>query len=242
MKYLIFASRNWKEILRDPLNFAFGLGFPLVILFLLSAIQSNIPIELFEIVKLTPGIAVFGLSFIALFSGMLISKDRTNSFLMRMFASPMTASDFIFGYIVPLIPMALIQSSICFVAATGFGLKLSLNVILSIFVLVPCALLFIGIGLLAGSIFNDKQVGGICGALLTNVSAWLSGTWFDLSLVGGTFEKIAYLLPFARAVDATRAALSGDLASIMPNLIWVIVYATVIMGFAVYAFKNKMKG
>ena len=65
MKSLIFASRNLKELLRDPLNVAFGIGFPLVLLVLLSAIQANVPVSLFEIRKLAPGLAVFGLSFIS---------------------------------------------------------------------------------------------------------------------------------------------------------------------------------
>ncbi|HBL50927.1 MAG TPA: ABC transporter permease, partial [Firmicutes bacterium] len=101
MKSLAFAARNRKELLRDPLNLAFGLGFPLVLMLLLSAIQANIPVSLFEIEKLAPGLAVFGLSFISLFSGTLIAKDRGTSFLMRLFASPLSASDFILGYTMP---------------------------------------------------------------------------------------------------------------------------------------------
>ena len=240
MRLLAFASRNRKELLRDPLNFAFGIGFPLVILLLLSAIQANIPVSLFSIQKLAPGMAVFGLSFISLFSGTLIAKDRTTSFLMRLFASPLSASDFILGYALPLLPMAILQSSVCFIASFFLGLPMNVNVLLALVVLIPPAILYIGIGLLAGSVLTDKQVGGICGALLTNVSAWLSGTWFDLSLVGGAFKRIAYALPFAHAVDATRAALAGDYASIFPHLWWVIGYAAVIMVIAVVVFKRKM--
>ena len=240
MRFLVFASRNRKELLRDPLNLAFGIGFPLVLLLLLSAIQANIPVSLFKIEKLAPGIAVFGLSFISLFSGTLIAKDRTTSFLMRLFASPLSASDFILGYALPLLPMAIMQGAICFIVSYFLGLSLNVNVLVALIVLVPTAVLFIAIGLLAGSIFNDKQVGAICGALLTNVSAWLSGTWFDLSLVGGAFKTIAYLLPFAHAVDATRAAIAGDYALIFPHLWWVIGYAVVVMIIAIVIFNRKM--
>ena len=73
MKMLTFAQRTAKEILRDPLNLAFGLGFPLILIFLLSAIQANIPVPLFEIGHLTPGITVFGLSFMTLFSASVIA-------------------------------------------------------------------------------------------------------------------------------------------------------------------------
>ncbi|MGE8205371.1 ABC transporter permease [Heyndrickxia sp. NPDC080065] len=242
MRSLAFAARNRKEILRDPLNLVFGIGFPLVILLLLTAIQANVPTEIFNINKLIPGIAVFGLSFISLFSGMLIAKDRSTSFLMRLFTAPLSASDYIIGYIVPLVPMAIVQTIISFIAALFLGLPFNANVLLAILVLLPISLLFIGIGLLAGSIFNDKQVGGICGALLTNVSAWLSGTWFDLNLVGGWFKEIAYALPFVHAVDASRAALSGDYASILPHLWWVIGYTVVIIVIAIFVFKKKMNG
>ncbi len=240
MKSLAFAARNRKEILRDPLNLAFGIGFPLVILLLLTAIQANVPTELFVIDKLIPGIAVFGLSFISLFSGMLIAKDKSTSFLLRLFTAPLSASDYIMGYIMPLVPMAILQIIICFIAAFFLGLPVNANVLLSIIVLLPISLLFIGIGLLTGSIFNDKQVSGICGALLTNLSAWLSGTWFDLNLVGGWFKEIAYTLPFVHAVDASRAALSGDYASILPHLWWVIGYTVVVIVIATFAFKKKM--
>lgn len=241
MRLLVFASRNSKELLREPTTLAFGIGFPLVVLLLLSAIQSNIPISLFEIESLAPGIAVFGLSFFSLFAGMLIAKDRTTSFLMRLFASPLTASDFILGYILPLLPMAVAQSIVCFIAAFFLDLALTADVLLALLVLLPTATLFIGIGLLAGSVLSDKAVGGICGALLTNVSAWLSGTWFDLNLVGGWFKSLAYALPFAHAVDAARAALASDYPSIFPHLVWVIGYAVLVLAVAIAVFSTRMK-
>lgn len=241
MKTMIFSKRNLRELLRDPLNFAFALGFPLVVLFLLTAIQASVPETIFPITTLAPGIAVFGLSFISLFAGTLIAKDRSTSFLVRLMASPLTATGFICGYMIPLIPTAIGQSVVCLAAAIFLGLELNMNVLLVLVTLIPSALLFIGIGLLVGTLLNDKQVGGICGALLTNVSAWLSGTWFDLSLVGGAFETVAYLLPFAHAVDAGKAALAGEYALIWPHLLWVIGYAIAILITAIVVFRIKMK-
>lgn len=242
MRTMVFASRNRKEILRDPLNLAFGIGFPVVLLVLLSAIQANVPVELFEIRMLAPGIAVFGLSFISLFSGTLISKDRGSAYLTRLFTSPLSATDFIVGYTLPLLPMAIVQIIVCFLVSALLGLALDFNVLVGFLVLLPTTALFIAIGLLAGSLFNDKQVGAICGALLTNLSAWLSGTWFDLNLVGGAFKTVAYLLPFVHAVDASKAAMAGNYSEIFPHLLWVTGYAIVTMLFAISVFHNKMKG
>lgn len=240
MRVIPFAVRNTKEILRDPITLFFGIGFPVVLMLLFTAITANVPTDIFPIKTLAAGMPVFGFSFIALFSGMLISKDRTSSFLVRLFASPLTASDFIVGYALPLIPMAVVQSAVCIGFALVLGLEPSVNLLLAVVVQIPAAVLFVAIGLLTGCMFNDKQVGGVCGALLTNLTAWLSGIWFDLNLVGGWFETIAYALPFARAVDAAKAAIDGNYGDIMPNLWWVMGYAAVMMVIAVLVFNRQM--
>lgn len=241
MKTWVLAKRNIKEMLRDPLNLFFGIGFPVVLLLLLTLIQKNIPVSLFELDKLTPGIAIFGLSFISLFSATLISKDRSSSFLSRLFTAPLRSRDFILGYTLPLIPLAFAQGVVCYLFALLLGLKWTVNILMAVVLLIPTSVVFIGIGLLCGSLLNDKQVGGLCGALLTNLTAWLSGTWFDLELVGGTFKKIAYSLPFVHAVDMGKAVMAGSYEGIFPNLWWVLGYAAAIIAMAVFAFRKKMK-
>lgn len=241
MKTVSFASRNTKEILRDPITLAFGLGFPVVLILLLTAIQSSIPVSLFEIERLAPGISVFGLSFMTLFSATLVSKDRSSALIQRLYTTPMASSDFIFGYTLPIIPVAVLQSLVCYLFAIILGLKPSINIIYALLFLIPVSVIFIALGLLFGSILNDKAVGGICGALLTNLSAWLSGVWFDLELVGGVFKKIAYLLPFVHAVEMERAVLTGDFGSVFPHFWWVAGYGAVLLVGAVVLFLRQMK-
>ena len=241
MRTLTFAKRNFMEIIRDPLNLSFLFGFPIVLLLLLSAIQANIPVNLFEIAHLSPGIAVFGLAFMTLFSATIIAKDRQRSFMHRLYTTPMTPVDFILGYTLPLIPIALAEGVATYLFAIILGLDVTVNILLSLVLLIPVALLYIALGLLCGSVFNDKQVGGICGALLTNLSAWLSGIWFDLDLVGGVFKKIAYALPFVHSVEMQRAAIAGDYSGIFPHLWWVLGYALVILVAAVLLFLRQMK-
>ena len=241
MKMLTFANRNAKEILRDPLNLAIGLGFPIVLILLLTAIQSNVPVSLFEIGHLTPGITVFGLSFMTLFSATIIAKDRGSSLLQRLYTTPLTAKDFIIGYTLPILPIAVAQTVVCYIVALILGLEFTVNILLAVVCVIPAALLFIAMGLLCGSVFTDKQVGGICGALLTNLAAWLSGTWFDLELVGGAFKTVAYALPFVHAVEMERAVLSGNFADIFPHIWWVLGYAAVTMIAAVLLFLRQMK-
>ena len=241
MRVLTFAKRCTKEILRDPINLAFGLGFPLVLLLLLSSLQKNIPVELFDIDTLTPGITVFGLSFMTLFSATLIAKDRESAFLQRLYATPLTGFDFILGYMLPLLPLAISQIIICYLFAIPLGLTVSINIIYAIIGIIPMAVLNIALGLLCGSILGVKQVGGICGALLTNLSAWLSGVWFDLKLVGGFFEKIANFLPFVHAAEMEKALFSGSFELAITHVMPIILYRVFITAIAVLSFLRQMK-
>ena len=211
MRMMTFAKRCTKEVLRDPINLIFGLGFPLVLLLILSAIQANIPVSLFEIDTLT------------------------------LYTTPLTGFDFILGYMLPLLPIALGQTVICYLVAIPLGLTLSVNIIYSVIGMIPMAVFNIALGLLCGSILGVKQVSGICGALLTNLSAWLSGVWFDLKLVGGFFEKIANSLPFVHAVEMEKALFSGDFGLAATHILPVLLYSLTITVIAVFCFLRQMK-
>ena len=239
MKTLIFANRVMKEIVRDPMSLFFGLAFPLILLLLLTAINSSIPVDLFNISSLAPGIAVFGLSFMAVFTAQVVAKDRASSFLTRLFTTPMKSHNFILGYMLPLVVMSVIQVALCLFAALFLGLDFSITIFAVILILIPMALIYIGIGLICGTLLSEKAAVGICGALLTNLSAWLSGVWFDLELVGGVFKDIANVLPFVHAVEIGKAVLNGHYEDIFPHLWWVMGYAIIIVVISIIVFKKK---
>ena len=199
------------------------------------------PVKLFEIENLAPGITIFGLSFLTLFSATLIAKDKESSLLQRLYTTPLKSSDYILGYMLPIIPIAIVQSVICYLIAIALGLPITINIIYAILMGVPIAVFYVALGLLCGSVFNVKQVGGICGALLTNLSAWLSGVWFDLELVGGAFSKIANALPFVHAVELERAMINGNLTESLSHIYPVLGYAIVILIGAILLFLHQTK-
>lgn len=241
MKMWTFAKRCAREIIRDPLNLAFGLGFPLMLLVLLTAIQRRIPAQIYEINSLTPGITVFGLSFLTLFSATLIARDRETALLRRLYTTPLTGPDFILGYLLPLLPMALAQAALCYLWAIPLGLDWGMGVFHALLGILPLAFFYISLGLLCGSLLGVKQVSGLCGALLTNLSAWLSGVWFDLDLVGGAFKKFAGLLPFYHGAQLEKALFSGDFSTALCHSLPVLLYGTVTAALAAYCFLRQMK-
>jgi ABC-2 type transport system permease protein len=241
MRTWAFSTRNFKEIARDPLTFVFGILLPVLLIAMVHALTNAVGAvnPAFAIVNFAPGMAVFSLTFVMLFSSMLVSGDRASAFLARLFASPMRATDYILGYSLPAFAIGLIQAAVCFVVAAAFGLRLN-NLLPAMLALIPSVLLMTGMGLLLGTALTDKQSGGIF-PILINAATLLSGTWFDLKLIGGGFEAVGYALPFAHAVDAARLALEGNFAAALPHLGWVLLYAAGLYALAVWLFRRKMR-
>ena len=241
MRIKYFSKRCAKEISRDPINLFFGLAFPSILIVLLKKIGENAPVSTFKIEELVPGMTIFGLSFMTLFAALLISKDRESAFLQRLYTTPLRPIDFILSYALPLVPMAVIQSLVCYLIGIFLGIDLNINIIFALLAIIPSSLFFIFLGLICGSIFTSKQVGGICGALLTNLTAWFSGIWFDVNLVSKGFGKIANILPFSHAVNLQRAIYVGDFSNINQDLYWIIFYMLITIVIAVIVFVKQMK-
>lgn len=241
MRTLTFSKRTAKEILREPLYLVFGIGFPLGILLLLTALQSNLPIDIFQIDTLTPGISVFGLSFMALFSASLVSKDRSTSLLQRLYTTPMRSADYIIGYMIPLLPIGLAQTLICYGMAILLGLPIQINILYAIVLSIPISLFFIALGLLIGTLCHEKMANGLCGPLLTNLAAWLSGAWINLDLLGSLLKDIAFLMPFVHAVRLQQMCLIHMDDTFMADFLWVMAYASITLLLSMYLFTWKMK-
>jgi len=244
MRSFIFANRNFKEITRDPASMIMSIGFPVLLILALSLMKQSIGgmADIFEVGNFTPSMMVFGLSFFGMFVGSLMSTDNETSFLMRLFASPLTAFDYIIGYSLPVLPLALIQGICCFITAFFFGQPFNANIILTLIVLIPIAVLFIACGLFIGSVFSSGTSVSGFSTILVNAVVFLGGAVIPLDLVGGIFKTICYLLPFAHANDAVKAALAGEYSHIIPHLLWVSGYAVVLIVPAIFIFRKKMKG
>ncbi len=244
MRLKAFSLRNTLELLRDPLSLIFGIGLPVVLLILISVINNSISeqitIEIFKIENFAPGIAVFSFSFLSMFSAVLISKDRTTSFLTRLFSSPLKSYEYILGYSLPLLAMAFFQGIVCFGVAIFFGLEISLNLVWAILLLMVSAPLFIGFGIFFGSLLSDKQVGGIS-SILVQITALGSGMWFPLEQVGGIFAFICNVFPFVHSLNLVKSAFSGDFSNAAFDLIWIICWSIAVFALASAIFAKKMK-
>lgn len=249
MKSFVFAMRTIKEILRDPLSYIFCLGFPIVMLVIMSILDKSIPpqanMTVFHIENLGPGIAYFGLTFVMLFSSIQVSKDRSTALLLRLYASPMTPADFCLGYTMPVFLLALIQMVICFVASFVIGLFVDYTfsvgaILLSMLALIPSVFLFIGIGILFGSVVNEKAAPGLCSIIIT-VTGMIGGIWMDIDGLGGVIKKVASVLPFYHGVTLAKTPFNKNAENTVEHLVWTFICAVVVYVLAVIIFQHKMK-
>ncbi len=240
MKFIRLADRNMKEIYRDPVSMILGIVMPLVMLFLFNSLYKRMQEEMFSPQTLTPGVVVFGLAFTIMFSAMLLAKDRQSAFLIRLFTTPLRASDYILAYMLPFLPFALMQTLVAFTAGAILGAVYQ-QLLFVVFVILLTALICASLGMILGSLLTENQVAG-AGSLLVTMIGLFCGAWMDLNMVGGLFKTVGYALPFAHAVDITRAALTGAVfAEYSRSFYIVLIYALVLFVLSIFAFRHAMK-
>ena len=263
-KISAFSRRNFKEIIRDPLSYIFCLGFPLIMLVVMTVINNGIEqsaksaigslppgaaapetMTIFRIDNLAGGIAVFGLTFVMLFCTLTLAKDRSGAFLVRLYATPMRSGDFILGYTLPTFLLAVLQIIVTFVASFVVSLivniKLNLlGLLMALLSLLPTVVMMIMFGLLFGTLFSDKAAPGLC-SIVISLASFLGGVWFDAESLGGVMLKICEVLPFYHGVKAARLACALDFTDWTLHFMITLVYATVVTVAAIISFNQKMR-
>lgn len=237
MRTLNFAKRNFKELIRDPLSLVFEILLPLFLLFIFQ--QINIPNENYLLKNFTPGIILFGLSFITLFTSSLVSKDRSSSLLIRLGTSPMKPKDYILGYILSLLPIILIQNILFFIEAALLGLEININVFYTVLIVLVISILFISLGILIGSLVSEKASGGV-GSIIVQLVCFTSGMYFSKDLVGHSFALICEILPFESTLNIIKGILNNKSLISTRNIITFLLYLIIILVISITIFKKKM--
>ena len=238
MRAVNFAKRNFKELVRDPLSLVFEIALPIFLLFIFQ--QIKVPGDEYRLENFTPGIILFGFSFITLFTSTLVAKDRGTSLLIRLGTSPMKPSDYILGYILSLIPIVISQGIIFFLFSCFMGLSITINIVYTILVSIIISILFILLGILIGSLVSEKASGGV-GSVVVQLVCFTSGMYFSKDLVGKVFAKICEVLPFESCLNIIRGVLNNNISLISSrNIIVFSIYTIVVLILSIIVFKNKM--
>ncbi len=237
-RILNFTLRNVKELIRDPLSSIFAIILPLFLLWIFQ--QFNIPSEVYKLENFTPGIIVFGFSFITMFTAVLVSKDKSSLLLLRLSASPMKSYEFILGYFLSSLPIVVIQQALFLILSSFLGLTISVNLIYTIILGIVISLLYVALGILLGSLVSDKATPGIS-SVIVQLVAFTSGMYFSSDLIGGFFEVICNILPFKPSVDLLKDVLNGNYENALFSIAIFTAYLIIASILAVIFFKKSLK-
>lgn len=228
-KLFVLANRNMKEIIREPISLVFCLGFPIIMLVLLSAIFTTIPDipSNFAIQSYSVGICVFGFTFVMLFSANLIAGDKNTEFMNRIDMAPIHKSTYYFSFVLACLPITIIQTIIFFAFALLFGLNFSVNILLAILYLIPSALFYISLGILIGIICKNEKQTGPFSSILISIATILGGVFMPIHEMG-TLSNIANVLPFVHSVDIASGVFTNNLGCIYPHILFVLGYTILI--------------
>ena len=250
-----FYKRNLKEVFRDPVIYVFCIAFPVVMFLLFNLINnlSNGNTPTFEIEALLPGIMVFSYSFIMLTIALCVSKDKQTSFLKRLFSSPMKPLEYVLGYAIVGFIIGLLQTVVCIITAFIISLAKKVDfisfdkILLLIVSEIPILVLNVFLGILFGTILNDKSSPAVCSVSIS-VSGILGGCWMPLEIMGG-FETFCRVLPFYPSVyigriitgakNAFLATYAFDSVAVI-GLITILAYTLLSVTLAIFAFKKNM--
>jgi ABC-2 type transport system permease protein len=238
MRSLALAKRTFTEVWRDPLALALTIGLPAALLVVFQAFGQFD--DIFKPASLTPGIVLFGFVMLMFSMAMTLSRDRETTLFARLLTAPLRSNEFVTAYSLPYIPVAIIQGLVLFAIGAAFGMEINGSLALVALILIVTAVFYIGLGMIIGSVFSYKTVPFAYMVIL--LLTIFGGAWMNLDSIGGAFQAVGNVFPFAHALDATRSVIvdGSDFAAIATDFFWVLGYTVATGALAIYLFKRQM--
>jgi len=190
-----------------------------------------------------PGIIIFGLLILIPTSARIMVRDKEKGFLSRLLTTPARPVDFISGYSLSLVAVAIAQIIIFIAAARGLGMDIVGSLWLAFLVFLLVSLSSIGIGMVVASLSKSENQAEPLSWLFAMPLALLSGCWFSIELMPTYLRNVAYAFPYAHAIDASRAVLirGVGLEAIGSDFLFLVGWAAVIFVIGVVLFRRGMR-
>ena len=174
----------------------------------------------------------------------IVSKDKQTFFLKRLYSSPMKSYHFILGYSLVGLFIGLLQTGVCII--TGFIISLISNIgfitigniVLLIISQLPILITNIFLGILFGTIFNDKSAPGICSVFIS-FSGILGGCWMPFCRFLPFYPSVYIGRIITNSTNALGLAYSFDNIAILGLIpIFIFMFGSIIL--TIIAFKKNM--
>ncbi len=209
----------------------------------INANPIHIETEITYIDFIAPGIIIFGLLILIPTSARIVVRDKEKGFLSRLLTTPARPLDFVSGYSLCLVFIAIAQIIIFIAAAWVFGMDIVGSLWLAFLIFLLVGLCSIGIGMVVASLSkSENQAEPLCWIFAMPL-AMLSGCWFSIEMLPSYLRNIAYAFPYAHAIDASRSVLirGVGLEAINSDLLFLVGWAAVIFTIGVILFRRSMR-
>jgi ABC-2 type transport system permease protein len=232
------AKRNFIEVWRDPLSLSLTVALPVGLLLVMQRLEGVS--DFFSATSLAPGVVLFGFVMLMFSAALSLSRDRESALFSRLLTTPLRSNDFVAGYSLPYLPVAIIQAVLLFGVGALLGLEINGNYALLMLILLMMAILYIAAGMILGAVFSTKAVTFPYMVIL--MLTIFGGAWMDLEMIGGVFRTVGDVLPFAHALDAARAVMieGAGLTAVAADLYWITGYTVATVALAVFFLRRRM--
>jgi len=193
---------------------------------------------------LFPGILGMNMMFSCLFGvGYVVLRYRKSGFLKRLYATPLTAFEFLSAQVLSRLGLILFVTVILYV---GIGAIIRFHnagsTVLLLLLAIMGALSMIALGLTIAARFSSEElVGGLLN-LLTWPMMLLSGIWFSLEGSPSWVQWVAHVFPLTHVLDAARAVMldGAGVAQIAPHLLFLGATALAFLAFGAWSFRWRI--
>jgi len=199
--------------------------------------------EITEIDFIAPGIIIFGLLILIPTSARIIVHDKEKGFLSRLLTTPLRPVEFISGYSLCLVVIAIAQIIIFILVGWLLGMDIVGSIGLAFLIFLLTAVCSIGIGMVVASLSkSENQAEPLCWIFAMPL-AMLSGCWFSVEMLPSYLRAVAYAFPFAHAIDASKAVITRGvgLEAVSSDVLFLAGWAVVIFAIGVILFRRSMR-
>lgn len=175
--------------------------------------------------------------------GRALAGEKKDGSLTRVFLTPTSNVTILTGTMLFYMLFESIRSSfLVFLAMVLFGVTLKGSILVTLFIIMIFASGSVAIGLLISAITNSQEQYLSIAMLVSLPSMFLSGVFFPIQTMPSVLQGIANILPLNYAAIALRGVMikGFDLATVMPQVIILLVFAVAFTGLALLVFKREI--
>ena len=192
---------------------------------------------------LIPGLIGFSVLTSPMFAMVNISSEYKKQKLFRQLSlTPLSRGEWLLSTIIWFILLTLISTLLMVgVGQAAFGAHVTLTPLMLPFLILG-PLLFVSLGLLAGTVSKTPESAAVIGNIITFPMMFLSGTFFPVSLFPPWLVTVAHVLPLFYVIDGLNAAMIfGNVGVALTDIAVVGALAIVFFIVSIRAFEWREK-